>query len=265
MVKGAAIKFTSYDDSANKLLNLLKVQSELKKYDKIVLKPYIKDAESFTPSAFVEAVLKFCLNNKNPVSEVFIAEGVDGSDTTDLFESIGYKKLSEKYSIGLIDLNDTEVEELINGEFLKSESIKYPKILLESCVISLPILKEDDETELITSLSNMLGAYPSKYYSGFFSLKKNKIRKWPIKFSIHDILKCKMPNFAVIDASKQGQLLAGLPLEIDKQASKLLGKEWRSISHLRLIDESFSSKLLSEKREAQKIDSTKYEKMSNSG
>ncbi|MDO8509405.1 MAG: DUF362 domain-containing protein [Nanoarchaeota archaeon] len=256
MVKGAAIKFTTYPESVNKLLNLLKVTGELKKYDKIVLKPFIKDLESHTPVAFVEAVLQYCLANKNPVTEVFIAEGVDGSDTTDLFDSLGYKALSEKYSIGLIDLNNTEVEETINGEFLKFQSIKYPKILLEACVISLPILKDDEETEIVDSLSNMLGAYPSKYYAGFFSLKKNKIRKWPIKFSIHDILKCKMPNFAVIDASQQGQILAGLPLEIDKQAAKTLGKEWKSISHLRLIDDSFSTKLLQHrKREEESIQS----------
>ncbi len=245
MVKGAAIKFTNYTDSVNKLANLLKVSNEIKKYDKIVLKPYIKDSESHTPIAFVEAVLQFCLANKNPVGEIFIAEGVDGADTTDLFDSLGYKSLSEKYNVGLIDLNNTEVEEKINGEFLKMQSISYPKILLESCVISLPVLKEDAETEIVDSLSNMLGAYPSKYYAGFFSLKKNKIRKWPIKFSIHDILKCKMPNFAIIDASRQGQILAGLPIDIDKQASKLLGKEWRTIHHLRLIDESFTSRLAS--------------------
>ena len=70
--------------------------------------------------------------------------------------------------------------------------------------------------------------------------KKNKIRKWPIKYSIHDILKCKMPNFAIIDASKQGYILAGLPIEIDKQAVKLLGTDWKSVAHLKLVDESFS-------------------------
>ncbi len=240
MVKGASIKLISYTESVPKLLNYLKVNNELKKYDKIILKPAIKNGELYTPVGFVESVLKYCLENKNPVAEVSIAEGVDGFDTIELFQSIGYKALAEKYSIGLIDLNDTEIEELANKEFLKFESIKYPKILLESCVISIPFLREDEETEISDSLTNMLGAYPSKYYAGFFSLKKNKIKKWPIKYSIHDILKCKMPNFAVIDASSQGQILAGLPLEIEKQAAKLLNKEWRSISHLKLLNESFS-------------------------
>lgn len=259
MVKGASIKFSSYEESVPKILNLLKVGNELKKYDKIVLKPFIKDSETFSPVAFVENVLKFCLENKNPVAEIFIAEGVDGYDTTELFESIGYQKLSERYAIGLIDLNNTEVEETINGEFLKFTEINYPKILLESCVISVPVLKENEEIEISGSLANMLGAFPSKYYSGFFSLKKNKIRKWPIKFSIHDILKCKMPNFAVIDASEKGQIIAGLPIDIDKQASKLLGRDWRTISHIKLIEESFAVALERKKEKEKEKEEAKEE------
>lgn len=242
MVKGASIKFTSYEESVPKLLNLLKVPVELKKYDKIILKPHIKNSEFYTSPAFLESVLQFCSKYKNPVAEIFIAEGVDGFETTDLYESIGYQALAEKYSAGLIDLNSSEAEEVFNSEFLKFEKIRYPKILLQSCVISLPVLKEDEETEISDSLTNMLGAFPAKYYSGFFSQKKNKIKKWPIKYSIHDILKCKIPNFSVIDASAYGQVLAGLPIEIDKQAAKLLNKEWKLIPHLKLISESFSQK-----------------------
>ena len=253
MVKGASIKFKSYQESVPKVLEFLKVSAELKKYDKIILKPSIKNSDSSTPSAFTEAVLKFCLENKNPTAEVFIAEGADGEDTMELFEQFGYQNLAEKYSIGLIDLNNTETETLVNGEFLKFEEVNYPKILLNSCIISLPILKEDEETEISDSLTNMIGAFPSSHYAGFFSLKKNKIRKWPIKYSIHDILKCKMPNFTVIDASQQGQIIAGLPLEVDKQATKLLNKEWKSISHLKLIDESFSSELNKKENKGQII------------
>ena len=238
MVKGASIKFTSYEESVSKLLNMLKVQNELKKYDKIVLKPNIKNKENFTPVGFIEPVLKFCLQNKNPVAEVFIAEGADGSDTRELFDSIGYQKLAEKYSIGLIDINESEVEEVRDPRFMKFESIRYPKILLNSCVISLPSLKADEETEINDSLTNMLGAFPAKHYSGFFSLKKNKIKKWPIKYSVHDILCCKLPNFAIMDASDKGYILAGLPIEIDKLGAKVLGREWKSVSHLKLIDES---------------------------
>lgn len=239
MTNGASIKFTSYEESIPKLLSLLKVQAELKKYDKIILKPFIKDREQFTPIGFTEAILKFCLENKNPISEIFIAEGADGHDTTELFESTGYQALAEKYSIGLIDLNNSETQEVVDDRFLKFSEILYPKILLNSCIISLPYLVEDDETEISDSLTNMLGAFPSQHYAGFFSLKKNKIRKWPLKYSVHDIVCCKVPNFAVLDASGKGTIIAGLPFSIDKQAAKLLGKDWKLIPHLKLLEQIF--------------------------
>lgn len=237
MAKGASIKFKSYEETTPSFLKIMKLHDELKKYDKIVLKPSLTNPkEDSTPVEFVESVLKFCLENKNPVAEVFIAEGAEDDDTIDLFESLGYQKLAEKYGVGLIDLNNTETIELENKNFLKFSTIHYPKILSESFIISLPKLVENEETVVSCSLTNMLGAFPSNHYSGFFSQGKSKIRKWPIKYSIHDIATCKMPDFAIVDASIQGQILAGLPYEIDKQSVKLLGKEWKDIDYLRLLD-----------------------------
>jgi len=241
MVKGVSIKFKSYPETVKKLLDLIKFESEIKKHNKIILKPYISLEEGkSTPVAFVNEVLKACLAGKKPEAEIFIAEGVDGDDTMDAFEREGYKKLSEQYSIGLIDLNSCETEEILDGNFLKFEYVRYPKILLESFVISLPKFCESSELEMEGALSIMVGAFPSSHYSGFFSRKKNKIAKWPMKYSIHDILRCKMPEFAIMDASDKGAIFAGVPLEIDKQAAKLLGKESHSVGYLKLVEESFS-------------------------
>ena len=106
-------------------------------------------------------------------------------------------------------------------------------------MLTLPKLSEDSETGLAGSLSSMLGAFPASHYKGFFAQNKSKIRKWPIKYSIHDIVKCKLPDFSILDSSEKGMILAGQPIELDKQAAKLLGLDWKSIGHLKLIDESF--------------------------
>lgn len=241
MIKGASIKFQSYGTTVPKILDLMKIERELKKFDKIVLKPHLStDAENSTPAEFVESVLQFCIQHKNPVAEVFIAEGADGEDTRELFDSLGYKSLAEKYSIGLLDLNESETETIEDEDFLKFSEIHYPKILKESLVISLPKLHADEEAEVFGALANMIGAFPAEYYSGFFSSKKSKIRKWPMKYSIHDIAQCRMPHFALVDATQYGVILAGLPLEIDKQGAKLLGKDWKEVGHLRLIDKSLT-------------------------
>lgn len=252
MVKGASIKFTSYAETVPKILELLKIQWELKKHDKIVLKPYLSNSpEESTPKEFVEAVLKFCLQNKNPIAEVSIVEGADNAHTSDLFDSLGYKSLAEKYSVSLIDLNESETEVIDGFDFTKFNEINYPTILKNSFVISLPKLVEHEENEMIGSLSNMLGAFPGEHYRGFLSLSKKKIKKYPMRYAIHDITRCKMPDFAIVDASSKGVLLAGLPLEIDKQAAKLLGKDWKDVSHLKLIDKTISEKKEAEAKETE--------------
>lgn len=242
-VKGASIQFKSYEESVSKLLGILKLQREIRKYDKVILKVFLTNPlHESTQKDFVESVLKFVLEHKNPVAEVFIAEGADGEDTQELFEVLGYDKLAEKYDVSLVDLNKAETEVIENYEFLKFDGVNYPRLLLEGFVISLPKLGVHPETDITGALSNMLGAFPSEHYRGFFSRSKNKIRKWPIKYSIHDIVRCKMPDFSIVDASEQRAILAGLPLEIDKQAAKLVGVEWKEVPYIRLVDESFSEK-----------------------
>ncbi len=251
MAKGVSIKFRSYSETIPRLLELINLGKELKKHSKIILKPSLKPMEGekslSTPVAFVEQVLRFCLKNKNPVAEIFIAEGADGYDTMELFNKLGYAKLAERYSVGLLDLNGAEVERTEQYDFAKFSEIMYPKILKDSFVISLPLLIPNEEISFEGALSNMLGAFPAKHYKGFFSRTKSKIRKWPLKYSVHDILKCKMPDFAIIDSSEKGVILAGLPQDVDKQAAKLLGIEWKDVGYLRLVEETFLEKTKEEK------------------
>jgi len=244
MVKGIGVKFKNYSETLPKMLNLINFNSEIKKHSCIVLKVDLNGGikEGSSKIEFVEEILKFIVENRNPGTEIFIAEGCDGANTDDVFDKFGYKNLSEKYGVGLVDLNKTELEDVENNEFLRFEKIEYPKLLKESFVISLPFLREDEEFELAGSLSNMLGAFPANRYSGFFSSMKNKIRKWPIKYAIHDILKCKMPDFVIIDASDRRMILAGQAIEMDKQAAKLLELDWKEIGYMRLVDEGFSKR-----------------------
>jgi len=242
MVKGVSIKFKSYPESVSSILEVIKLGNEIKKFDKIVLKPYLTSNESESTSPeFTEAVLKYCLANKNPVTEVFIAEGSDGADTKELFSKFGYTKLAEKYPVGLVDLNESESSEIVDGEFLKFEKIMYPKLLQNAFVISIPRLSESFELGMIGSMSNMLGTFPLRYYRGIFSNIKKKIRKFPIKFTIHDIIRCKIPNLALIDASQKGILIAGHPLDADKKAAIILVKDWKAIPYVKLMDESLSA------------------------
>tara|TARA_Y100000310_G_scaffold327546_1_gene394101 strand:+ start:1595 stop:2362 length:768 start_codon:yes stop_codon:yes gene_type:complete len=242
--KGVAIKLKSYEETIPKVLRLIKLDQELKKHEKIVLKPNLIPGfpEISTKPEFLSQVLDFCIKNKNPGSEIFIAEGCDGAETQDIFDEFGFSALAEKYGVGLIDLNQSETQEIENSDFLRFEQIHYPNILLDSFIISLPLLGNHSEIDVAASLDNMLGAFPSKHYSGFFSSKKNKL-KHTMKYQIHDIIACKMPDLAIIDANEQGLIITGNPLEMDKQSAKALGLNWKNIPHLKLIDESLSTPL----------------------
>jgi len=239
MTKGVSAKFVSYSDTIPRLLKLLKFDVELQEHDKIVIKPFMRDSASpFTSPALVEQVLRFCLDHKSERTQIFIAEGSDGEDTRELFEKTGYKKLAEAYNVGLIDFNGAELEETSKKEFAKFESIFYPKVLKESFVISLAPLADDKELGMIASLSNMIGAFSSKKYSGFFSKRKDKIRNWPMPYSVHDIVMCKTPEFAILDASAKGTIFAGKPLDMDKQGAKFLGRDTKTVPYLRLLEET---------------------------
>lgn len=233
--KGISIKFKSYGESIKKVLDLIKLNSELKNHESIVIKPWLNGEEHNTKKDIIEEIIKYCLAHKKNDAEIVIAEGVEGKNTIEIFENLGYKELAEKYGVGLVDLNTSEIEEIFNGEFIKFDYIKYPRLLKNSFIISVPELSVDDEMGMVGSISNMVGAFPSRYYSGFFSSYKNKIRKWPIKYSIHDIVRCKMPSLAIIDASKKGYLIVGKPLEMDVQASKIL--ELDKVGYLKLFEE----------------------------
>src|SRR3989338_5175450 len=111
MVKGVSIKFKSYEETIPRFLQVIKFDQVIKGKPSIVLKPSLKHSTAQnTHAAFTEAVLKFCLAHKDPDTRIFIAEGADGEDTLDTFDSAGYKPLAEKYGVSLIDLNTVEVE-----------------------------------------------------------------------------------------------------------------------------------------------------------
>ncbi len=252
MVKGVSIKFKSYQETVPKLLEVTKFENTLKQHQRIILKPTLNVFGNNTPIDFVEAVVQFCLTHKNPETKIMIAEGSEGASTVDLFEEAGYKRLAEQYGVGLIDLNTAEVEEIKDGKFMVFDAIKYPKILTQGLLVSLPKLGAHPELEMSGALANMLGAYPAHQYQGFFSKTKNKLRAEPIKYAIHDILRCKMPELAIVDASEFGLVYTGNPLEIDKQAARHIKSDWKAISHLRLVEDSFARDFEAQARKAEK-------------
>ncbi len=243
--KGVAVRMSSYEGSIGKVLNLIKFNEEIKKHEKLIIKVHLVPGklEESTKSEFVEEIIKFCLLNKNPTAEIIIAEGVNGADTRQIYDERGFTKLAEKYGVGLVDLNESQTVQIQSPGFLRFDWVHYPEILLNSFVIIASTLSPHEELGVSASLNTMVGAFPAKNYSGFFAKTKNKLDRFPLKYQVHDILKCKMPELALIDCLDKGLLIVGKPSEMDKQAAKVLGLDWNQVQHLRLIEESFSSEI----------------------
>ncbi len=242
-------QFVSYEESVPKLLHLANFEDIIKHEKKIILKPNLTIAKAFpvtTDPMFVEQIIKY-IRKHNEKAEIVIAEGSGGCETKECFKKLGYEQLSEKYHVPLIDLNEAETIKKHSKKFKKYVYIEYPKVLLDGFLISLPVLKGHVTAKATISLKNMLGCFPARHYGGNW---KVGMHKWPIEYSIHDILVCKMPDYAICDASialleheingypkEMNLLLAGNPLEVDKKGALLLGYDWKRVPHLALADE----------------------------
>jgi hypothetical protein len=92
MVKGIAVKLKSYEETIPKVLNVIKFADELKKHKTIVIKLHLVPGQpqNSTKVEFVEPIIQFCVANKNPSSDIILAEGCDGAETRDLFDELGF-------------------------------------------------------------------------------------------------------------------------------------------------------------------------------
>jgi len=242
-------KFISYEKSIPELLDGLDFGLRIIREKKIILKPNLTLSKEFpttTHPKFIEEIIKY-IRQYNEKAKIVIAEGSGGDPTEKCFKELGYKELSERYDIPLINLNTAETIRIEKPQFKKFDFIDYPKILLEGFLISLPALKEHIEATITISLKNMLGCYPSKQDGKNW---KTEMHQWHIDYSIHDIIACKYPDFAICDGSV-GQtgneisgsprefkiLLAGDSLELDKRGAAILGHDWDKVRHLVFIDE----------------------------
>ncbi len=246
------INFENYEKSIPELLDSLNFSELISKEKRIILKPNLtlnKKPPTTTPVEFVEEIAKYIKGRSK--AELIITEGSGGDSTSECFKGLGYNELAEKYKTKLIDLNEAETVQISKGRFKKFKVIEYPKILLNSFLVSLPVLKEHIEATITIALKNMLGAFPARHYGGNW---KTKMHFWNIDYAIHDILACKFPDFAICDAStgqvgnevygtakKFGLLLAGDPLDVDKKGAKILGYNWQDIRHIRFASELVES------------------------
>jgi uncharacterized protein (DUF362 family) len=245
----ANVKFTDYETSVAKALDLIKAALKLPQQGLIIIKPNLTNASPppvTTHVKTVEAAYKYCRSHSK--AEIAIGEGCGDGITIDTFKTNGYTGLVEKYGIRLIDFNEEKAVVLKSKDTLQLKQVYIPEIVKDAFVISLPVLKDHCFTTTTIAMKNMFGIAPAPFYRGAWN--NSKLHYPSTHKSVVDICLYKTPDLCLVDASvalsgthlsgkprNLGLILASFdPVAIDAVGSELLGHDPNKIQYLTLSD-----------------------------
>lgn len=248
----AIIPFVDFRQSIKAAMEAVGAQETLARQCRILIKPNLVNASPHpvtTAPACCEALLELVL--KWSSAEVVIAEGCgDASlETPEVFAALGYDRLSRKWNVPLMDLNNAPLRRLENPACRLFPEIYLPEIAFTHFIISLPVLKAHSLSDMTGSLKNMIGFAPPKHYAGGFGVWKKAMFHRDMHTAIVELNSYRTPDLTVMDASiglaefhlggpacepPVGRMIAGVdPLAVDRAAAGFLGLDWRTIGHLR--------------------------------
>jgi len=267
--------FDTYEKSIKRIFKALKIKEKIKE-DKIVIKPNLtinKKPPTTTDVNCVREIIKNIFDLKIR-SKIFIAEGSGGCDTLKAFKELGYKELEKEFDIKIIDLNRAKRIRIKNESAIALKQIYFPKILLNSFLINVPVPKEHSSAIITNSLKNMFGIYLSKGYIAEWGILKNIgvivsrnvfARGWSkadlhifgVHKSIHDLNIYKKPDLTICDAriGQKGNEIDGFPcnppinkiiasydpVACDSYVAKIFGWDWKEIEYLRYCNKKIGN------------------------
>ncbi len=249
MSQVAKVKFIDYNSSIARALDLIGAPPRLPRQGLIIIKPNLTNSSPppvTTSVIAAEAIYNYC--KAHTKAEIVIGEGCGTGRTPDVFDTLGYTDLSNRYGIKLIDFNEAETTVLKNDNALQLKQFFMPKIVQRAFVISLPVLKDHSFTKTTIAMKNMFGIAPGRFYSG--SWNKSKLHSPSTDKSVVDVCLFKKPDLSVVDASValKGMHLAGRhknialipagldPVAVDTLGSKLLGHNPKKLEYLTLTN-----------------------------
>ena len=246
-----SVTFHSYEESIAEALDQLDVKKVLGSQTAILLKPNLINASPHpvtTPAACCEAIIKYIRAYSD--AEIVIGEGCgDPSfETPEVFKRCGYTDLAKAYDIELVDLNTAPLRHLENPDCPLFPDMYLPEIAFTHYLISVPVLKAHSIAEITGTLKNMMGLAPPKHYSGRFGSWKKAVFHNKMQQALIDLNHYRHADLSIMDASigladyhlggshcspPANKILASFnPAELDREAARLLGMDWRKIKHL---------------------------------
>lgn len=244
------IEFTNYKECIDSALSGLKALEILASQKTILIKPNLVNESPppvTTPADICRATAQWLRENTN--AEIILAEG-SGSlqmDTLQVFEELGYGRLSRDMNIPLVDLNEVPTVTLADASCSIFPEFHMPKIIMESYLISVPVLKAHSLAQITGAMKSMVGCAPPRHYQADGHWKKSAFHS-RTQQSIVELNRYRTPDLSIIDATigladyhlggpecdpPVNKILAGFdPLELDRRAAALLGMDWKSVPHL---------------------------------
>lgn len=174
------------------------------------------------------------------VEPIVVESDATTTNADKAYETSGMKELCERRSIEWMNLRNApdKVEVPIpEGEAIRS--IKVPKIVMDTPIISAAKLKTHAQTEVTLGMKNMFGLLPDKFKGKYHLIGIDKV--------IVDINKVLKPAITVIDGFigmegrgpvhgnpvKMNTIIAGFdPVATDATAARVMGFDPKYISHI---------------------------------
>ena len=246
-----SVDFISFKQSITEALDNINAHESIAGQNAILIKPNLINNSPHpitTSPECCEAVLEYVLQHST--AKVVIAEGCGaaGMETQEVFDTLGYTALAEKYNIDLIDLNHEPVHPVTDerGKFLKE--IYLPEIAFTNYIISVPVLKAHSLAQVTGTIKNMMGFIPPSHYSGSFGSWKKAAFHEQMQQSLMDLSLHIRPDLSIMDCSigmaeyhlggphcnpPVGKIIAGYnPWTVDQKACDFLGLNWTEIKHV---------------------------------
>ena len=225
-------------------LDLIDYKSAISGWESVLIKVNFITVETWDSGAttdpmVVEAIIK---RLKDLPVQVYVVESDATMTNADkAFEFTGMKEMCERYGVQCLNLRhlkDRVKIDIPSGETLKS--IKVPRIVTESAVISAAKLKTHWSTKVTLGMKNMFGLLPDKF--------KGKYHARGISKVIVDINTVLKPSLTVIDGFvgmegrgpsggtpvKMDLIVAGKDVvATDATASRVMGFDPMEVAHIR--------------------------------
>ena len=243
--------FTSWQESVPRLLDATGLPDRLAAEKRIIIKPNLVEPLKppiTTPVELIAALVDF-IHASLPHLEIIIGEGCGSSskNTLQIFDTLGYSKLADRTGVTLLDLNEAPLVHMQDSKCGRWPEMYLPRIVFESFLISVPVLKAHSLAGVTLTMKNMMGLVPPAHYQQGGHWKKAAFHQ-NIQDAVFDLNRYRTPDFTLLDATigmqeahlwgptcdpPPNRLAAGYdPVAMDSYGCSLLGIKWNSVGHL---------------------------------